>query len=146
MKATEYVAFVGFVAILFLFQKGVSAGTVTAVAVMAVLAAIPWYFGTRNRSEEPSRSERFFAALWAWFRRVVGLCAGVLFLWAGWGIAHSSSLGHGTISTVFAGIAIAGLGLFCLYIGIVGQGRNRADCRDDVALHNSNKHRYKWWF
>ena len=138
MRTTEFVAFVGLAGLLFLYKQGVSSGTVTAVAVIAALAAIPWYFGTRNRSTEPSRSERFFATLWVWFRRVVGVCAGVIFLWAGWGIAHSRV-------NLFAGMTIASLGLFCFYIGIVGQGRNRADWRDDLALHQSNKQRYKWW-
>ena len=119
------------------FRQCVSFGTVIAVLVTALFAAIPWYFGTRNRLTEPDSLERLLASLWVWFRRFVGIGAGVLFLWAGWDIAHSDTL---------VGGGIASLGLFCIYVGIVGQGRNRAAWHDDIALYHDNKRRYKWWF
>lgn len=136
MNTQTFFAFIGILAALLFFRQGVSIGTMIAVLVAALLAAIPWYFGTCNRSTEPDRLEPLLASLWVWFRRFVGIGAGVLFLWAGWDIAHSD---------IFVGGAIASLGLFCIYVGIVGQGRNRADWHDDNALHHDNKRRYKWW-
>lgn len=139
MKPQIYVAFVGGLALLLFLRHGLSPGTMVAVLVWAILAAIPWYFGTRNRSTEPSRLERILASLWVWFRRIIGVGAGALFLWAGWDIAWS------TDSRLMGGV-LALLGFGCIYFGIVGQGWNSTDWRDDVDLHQDNKRRYKWWF
>ena len=146
MNTKGFFAFVALTTLLLFYKQGVSRGSIVAVLVVATLAAIPWYFGTRDRSAEPSAFERVFATLWLWFRRVVGIGVGVLFLWAGWGIAHSGATSSKTMSPFVAGTLVALIGLFCIYIGIIGQGWNRADWRDDVALHRHNKRRYKWWF
>jgi len=137
MNTRTFFAFIGILAALLFFRQGVSIGTGIAILAVALLAAIPWYFGTRNLSTEPDRLERFLASLWVWFRRFVGIGAGALFLWVGWNIAHSDT---------FIGGLIATLGLFSVYVGLVGQGKNRAAWHDDIALHRDNKRRYKWWF
>ncbi len=141
-----FFAFVVLVALMLVLRQGVSLGTIIAAVIVAALAAIPWYFGTRDRSTEPSLLERILASLWVWFRRIVGIGAGGIFLWAGWGIAHSKATADQAMSPLLAGGLIALLGLCCIYLGIVGQGWNRADWRDDVALYRHNKRRYKWWF
>lgn len=146
MNAKTCFALVALLALLLLLEQGVSLGSIVAVLVVATLAAIPWYFGTRDRSVKPSTLERTLATLWLWFRRIVGIGAGAIFLWAGWGIARSGASDNGATSPLLDGAFIALLGLFCIYIGIFGQGWNRADWRDDIDLYRHNKRRYKWWF
>lgn len=136
MNTQTFLAFTGLIAALLFFQQGVSGKTIIAIFITTLLAGIPWYFGTRDRSAEPSSLEVFFATIWVWFRRLVGVGAGLLFLWAGWNIADAN---------VFGGGLIAAFGLFCFYVGVVGQGNNRASFRDDIALYRTNKRRYKWW-
>ena len=146
MNTKTFFAFVALLALLLFLKQGVSLGSIVAVLAVATLAAIPWYFDTRDRSTEPSALERVLATLWLWFRRIVGISAGVIFLWAGWGIARSGATANDAMSPLLVGPLIALLGLFCIYIGIVGQGWNRADWRDDIDLYRNNKRRYKWWF
>lgn len=136
MNTQTFLAFIGLLAILLFFRLGISVETLIAISVAALLAAIPWYFGTRDRLAGPSSLECFFANIWVWFRRLLGLGAGLLFLWASWHALHTNILLAATI---------AALGLFSIYIGIVGQGNNRAAFHDDLALHRNNKRRYKWW-
>ena len=146
MNTKTFFAFVALLALLLFLKQGVSLGSIVAVLVVLALAAIPWYFGTRDRSTEPSALERVLATLWLWFRRIVGIGAGAIFLWAGWGVARSGATANDAMSPLIVGPLIALLGLFCIYIGIVGQGWNRADWRDDIDLYRHNKRRYKWWF
>jgi hypothetical protein len=146
MNTKTFIAFVALMALLLFVKLGVSRGSIVAVLVVATLAAIPWYFGTRDGSAEPSALERVLATLWLLLRRIVGIGAGTIFLWAGWDIARSGATASDAMSPLVVGPLIAFLGLFCIYIGIVGQGSNRADWRDDVELYRRNKHRYKWWF
>lgn len=136
MNTPVFAAFVGLLAIWVFARLGVSIETLVAIAIAALLAAIPWYFGTRDRSKEPGSLEYFLASIWVWFRRLVGIGAGLLFLFAGWHVIHTD---------MFLGGTIAALGLFSIYVGFVGQGNNQAAFRDDLEHHRSNKHRYKWW-
>lgn len=126
-------------------KYGLSLTTLITILVVAALASIPWYFGTRNRAAEPTRSESALATLWVLFRRVVSACAGALLLWAGWRIAYTTTLADGTMPSGLVGAAVALMGLFCIYVGVFGHGWS-ADWHNDVALHRDNKRRYKWWF
>jgi len=137
MNTQAFVAFIGLLSILLFFRLGITVETVIAIFVATLLAAIPWYFGTRDRSRKPSSFEQLFANIWVWFRRLVGLAAGLLFLWVSWYLFHTD---------ILIALTIGALGLFSIYVGIVGQGNNRTAFHDDLVLHRNNKHRYRWWF
>lgn len=136
MNTPGFFIFTGMFAALIFLRHGFSFQTGIAVLAMALFAAIPWYFGTRDRSIRPSRFERFLANVWVWFRRSVGIGAGALFLWTAWSVVGTNILG---------GSLLAVAGVFFVYVGVVGQGNDRLAWRDDIALHRDNKRRYKWW-
>lgn len=136
MNTLGFFVFIGMFSVLLLLRHGVSSRTGIGVLAMALLAAIPWYFGTRDRSIRPGRSERFLANLWVWLRRSVGIGAGALFLWTAWSVVATNILG---------GSLLALAGVFFIYVGVVGQGNDRMAWRDDIDLHRNNKRRYKWW-
>ena len=92
MNTQAFVAFIVLLSILLFFRLGITVETVIAIFVATLLAAIPWYFGTRDRSRKPSSFEQLFANIWVWFRRLVGLAAGFLFLWVSWYLFHTDIL------------------------------------------------------
>lgn len=136
MNNKGFVVFNGVFAALIFIRHGFSSRSVVAVLVMALLTAIPWYFGARNQSIRPGRFERFLANAWVWLRRSVGIGAGALFLWTAWSVVGTNFLG---------GSLLALTGAFFVYVDVVGQGNDRSAWRDDIALHRNNKKRYKWW-
>lgn len=146
MNTVTYLAFVGIMSFMFFAQDGFSSKAITGVVIAAAIAAIPWYFGTRDRSATASPLEVVLATIWVWFRRLIGAVAGSFFLFGAWKAATADTWGDGTGSPWVAAVVLAGFGLFSLYVGFVGQGHKRYDWRDDVALHQNNKRRYKWWF
>ena len=146
MNTVTYLALIGIISLLLFARDGFSSAGITGVAITAIIAAIPWYFGTRNRSTSANLLEVVLATLWVWFRRLVGVVAGSFFLFGAWKAATAETWGNGAASPWVAAVVLAGFGIFSLYVGIVGQGWNKADWRDDVALHQNNKRRYKWWF
>ncbi|MBK6907462.1 MAG: hypothetical protein IPH08_10395 [Rhodocyclaceae bacterium] len=146
MNTATYVAFVGILAIALFLNHGLSAETATAIAVVAALAGIPWYFGTRDKTAPAGLVERLLATLWEWFRRFVGFSIGGLCIWVATRIVFShggaSGLDHPWLFAAGLGI----FGVFLIYFGAVGQGPRRYDWQEDIALHRRNKRRYKWWF
>lgn len=146
MSAFAYVvAFLIFAVVLF-FKAGVSIGSLTIVLVSAVLLAIPWYFGSRDRSGGPSGTECALGTAWVWLRRFLGVCAGSLLLFgSGYAILAEADSGNALRDW---GVPAFGafIGLFLIYFGIFGQGANRYAWRDDIGLHKQNKRRYRWWF
>ena len=146
MNTVTYLALAGIMSLMFFAKDGFSSKSITGVVIVATIAAIPWYFGTRNRSAAPSRLEVVLATIWVWFRRLIGVIAGSFFLFGAWKAATADTWGNGAASPWVAAVVLTGFGLFSLYLGLVGQGHERTAWRDDVALHQSNKRRYKWWF
>ena len=116
------------------------------VGIVALLAAIPLYFSSRNPHAPPSRFEAFAATAWLWFRRL--LCFG--FALGCFATAYAFSFGDavprdGRSAAPVIVFAIL-FGAFAIYVGIVGQGPHRTRLRDDVELHRRNRERYRWWF
>ena len=107
MNSKAYLIVVAMVALLLFMKQGVSTSSIVAVLVVATLATIPWYFGTRDASAEPSATERFLAALWVWFRRIIGVGAGAIFLWAGWSFARSEAAASDTMKSLLMGLLFA---------------------------------------
>lgn len=144
MTTATYVAFALILSTLLLFKAGPTSVSIGVLVVFLMLAAIPWYFGTRDRSLPPSRLELMLATMWVWFRRILGLTTGVLMTVAG-GIAVFSESGAAVPPNRWIGSGfLILLGLCVVYFGFVGQGPRRLDWRDDVALHKENKRRYRW--
>jgi hypothetical protein len=144
MTTAAYFTFALILATLFLFKFGLTGVSVSVLAAFLMLAAIPWYFGTRNRSSPPSGLERVLASMWVWFRRILGLSMGVLMIVAGAYALFSEVGARGLPHRWLAAGLLIFLGLFLMYFAIVGQGHRRHDWRDDVALHKENKRRYRW--
>lgn len=145
MTTAGFVAFALLLSVLFLVKSGLSGTGIGILFAALALAAIPWYFGTRDRSAEPSQAERVFATAWVWFRRILGVSVGAILILGGVYSALSDA-GSRELSSQWIGSGLLILlGIFLIYFGIVGQGANRYDWRDDVALHKENKRRYRWW-
>ena len=115
---------------------GFTSDAIPHIAGITTLLAIPWYFETRNRAHAPSRLELIFATVWVWFRRIVGVTVGSFFILAACFYAVFNTSGNSVASKLLIAFGGAVIGLFIIYIGIVG--------RNGIAFHESNKRRYKW--
>ena len=140
-----YVAFLLLFGVTFLVVADMRVSTFEVAAGVAMLAAIPFYFGTRDKSRQVSATERFFATAWLWLRRL--LCCGM-------GLA----LSLGALFDAFvpgamppAGnrwIILAGglvFGAALIAFGIIGESSLRG-WRANVEAHRAHRRRYGWWF
>ncbi|WKT60728.1 hypothetical protein Q2E61_00595 [Microbulbifer thermotolerans] len=97
-----------------------------------------WYISP-VRNKEPTKIQKIVAITWIVFRRVIsftGALFGILCIY----ILLSST---GTIiEKILGSIVILCLSLFFIYVGIVGQGRNQYDFRDDLSLYAKIKEKY----
>lgn len=146
MNTASYVAFVLIVSAVVLLKNGPTQTTLLLLVGFALVVAIPWYFGTRDRAAQPSSVERVAATLWVWLRRVVGFSAGALMIAAAAAIAFGRNPGPAPLHPWIMAAVLVLLGVFFIYVGIVGQGTRRYQWKDDLALHKQNKRRYRWWF
>lgn len=130
-------AFFCCVALWIFHTYGLSALTVIVVATLGGMLAVVGYFGTRDLSRPPGRTETVLATCWLWFRRT--LC---------WGLGLALLIGV-AVPAVFAadpGRALAALifGLYLIYLGWFGISNRRIGFSDDIKAHQRNKARYKW--
>ena len=144
MNTATYVAFMLIASAALLLKSGPTQGALAVLGGLALLMAIPWYFGTRNRAVEASRVERAAATVWVWVRRVAGLLAGTVLIGAGVAVGSKNAPGQSEHPWLIAAVLVV-TGVFCIYVGIVGQGPKRYEFRDDLELHSQNKRRYRWW-
>lgn len=131
MGTTAYLVLLAVVAIAIYIKAGINQGSVTVFLVIAALAAIPWYFGTRNSAQKPSPVERVFATAWLWFRRLLCFSLGGVCL----GGAGYYALSEGPYKELpwLAIIFLGCFGIALLYYGVVG-GHKQHSLRDDSAL------------
>ena len=146
MNTATYLGLLVVLAVAALLKGGLSIGTVVIFFAAALLAAIPWYFGTRDRSNPPSRTETFLAALWVGLRRLVGFSVGGYLFFGAFSIAISNPGLKQQNALLLEVLALMGGGVFFFYLGFFGQGNQRHALRDDIRLHAENKRRYRWWF
>jgi hypothetical protein len=145
MRTGVYFLFVALIGAVVLLRRGATESSFVLVIVLSTLIAIPWYFGTRNRTAEPSKTEKVAAAAWLWFRRLVCLVGAAKFFAVSAAVVlMRNSPGMPGPWWLLAPM-VASLGAFVAYVGFFGQGTDRYAWRDDVALHRHNKRRYKWW-
>lgn len=145
MKTPTYVLALLLLVVLVLIKAGTSSAGVIAFLSVAVLMTIPWYFGTRDRTKQPSNTEKALASLWMWFRRIVALLLGGPVLFGGF-YTMLKPESDGPLSSWFAPWVLILFGLFIVYSGWFGSGPNRYSFRDDINQHKENKRRYGWWF
>jgi len=145
MRTIAYLLSLLVVAFIIVTQAKMNHRAVALFVVVAALMTIPLYFGTRDRTKEPSAAEKFLANFWVWLRRGVSLIVGLPMVLAGFYflVWPDASLEN---HPWFAKIGTIAIGIFVLYVGVVGQGGDRYAFRDDIELHKENKRRYKWWF
>ena len=77
MNTFTYLALLAVLVVVTLLKGGFNSGTLVVLFTAAALGAIPWYFGTRDRTKPPSFIEKGFATLWVWLRRLVCFTVGV---------------------------------------------------------------------
>ncbi|MBU0622259.1 MAG: hypothetical protein KJ795_10450 [Gammaproteobacteria bacterium] len=144
MTALLALLFVVFVA--FAKSGGDMAKAIFVSAFMAVFIGITWYFSSR-RSQPPTEIERFAATAWLVIRRIVGIVGALVFLVVGLLFAIGYFDGAARLDTLTRlgyAVFLLGVSAFCVWVAIYGQGWNRLDWKDDVALHRENKKRYHW--
>jgi hypothetical protein len=146
MNTATYLGLLVVLAVVALLKGGLSTGTIVTFSAAASLAAIPWYFGTRDRRSPPSRTETFLAALWVGLRRLVGFSVGGYLFFGAFSIAISNPGFKQQDALLLEVLALLGGGVFFFYLGFFGQGNQRSALRDDIRLHAENKRRYRWWF
>ena len=132
MGTKAYLVLLAVVAIAIYVKAGISQASVTVFLVVAALAAVPWYFGTRDSAQKPSAAERVFATTWLWFRRLLcfslgSICLGGAGYYALWEGFHPET---SWLSILF----FSCFGIALLYYGVVG-GRKQHSLRDDSDLH-----------
>ena len=146
MKLLTYLAFFVLLALVAFLKGGLNSSTVYGFLLLAVVTAIPLYFGTRDRQKPASTFETILATVWLWLRRLVCFTFGAGLLFGAYSTVKSNPLGVPSSDVWLATAALTTGGLFGLYLGVFGQGTNRSELRDDIRLHSENKKRYRWWF
>lgn len=144
MTALLALLFAVFVA--FAKSDGDMAKAIFTSAFMAVLIGITWYFSSR-RAKPPTETERIAATVWLLVRRIAGFACALFLLVVALLVATGYIDRAARLDTLtrlgYALFLLLGSG-FCVWVAIYGQGWNRADWKDDVALHRENKKRYHW--
>jgi len=138
MGALALLVAVGLASVAMVLEHGFTPVALGGTIAVSLLLAIPFYFGTRDRSAPPSRTEKVAATAWMIVRRALGLALGVPSV-----IGSVRLLIEGEW---LAAIVIAGVGLAALWAAWFGQGHSQGRWRDDFELHTENKRRYRWWF
>lgn len=128
---------------------GLNEKAVFGFCFVAVFIGISWYFYSR-RGKPPSAAETTAATAWLLVRRLVGFAgaAAFIFMSAMIGFTLYHRVNEIPLAEALAAAASAlfclGLAGLCVWVAIFGQGERRGEWRDDVALHNENKRRYRW--
>lgn len=104
---------------------------------------MPFYFASK-RSGVPTVTETVIATVWLWFRRLMCWLGALGFAVVGVSLVATGRMSNGLLETVGAPLFCALMAMFLFYIGLVGQGNNQAQFKDDIQLHGENKKRYKW--
>lgn len=145
MNTPTYLVLLLVFAVMAFLKGGADKGTLYIFFAAAALCAIPWYFGTRDRTKPASFIEKTLATLWVWFRRLIGFTIGGGLIAGGFFMA-TSPVGAQSLSNLLGALGLAAFGAFVVYLGMFGQGHKKHDFRDDIRLHQENKRRYRWWF
>lgn len=124
----------------FVATQQVDRDTFIIFSFLAVPILISYYFNSR-KSKIPSSSEKIVASVWLLIRRLVCFSAAIFLGGLAILIVIFSDFTFQSFGASFAFIVVSA---FCIWVGFYGQGWKRADWKDDVALHNQNKARYKW--
>lgn len=144
MNTATFIAIFVVAAATILYRGGSLESAIPVLVIGALVLALPWYFGTRDRSKPASGIERVLARCWLWFRRIV--CGGISLLLICFGAApllfdNKFQLSWGSFFWVvgfgLAGILVARLGVF-------GHGgAHYGDNVETLRMHNENKSRYE---
>lgn len=108
-----------------------------------VIVSIPWFFFTRL-PRQPSQFESIAATGWLWARRIICGVGAIFFLYLFVAFLGEKAPGTGWMEKLVVAAGCLLIAMFCFWVGVFGQGKNRADWSDDVKLHQENKQRYKW--
>ncbi len=95
------------------------------IVATAVLAVVPWYFGTRDRGAKPSNLERRLAAAWRWTRRLLCFAAGALCLWGAFERLFFGGDFWQNPFRLFAVALMLFLGIVLIVYGVLGGGGDR---------------------
>ena len=121
-------------------EHGFDQNTPGAVAAIAALMMIPWYFSSRDRSKPPSVVETVAATCW---RGIGLLLCGVLF---------ALFVGAGGIVTGSVWGAIVAIAVIAFVLALVRFARRleypgvQSQSGEELTRHEENKKRYGWRF
>jgi hypothetical protein len=141
VNTATFIAIIVLAAAMILFRGGSLDSALPMLVIAALVLALPWYFGTRDRTKPASGVERVLARCWRWFRYIV--CGGISLLLF---YFSAAPLLFGKLSwdSFFwsAGFALAGI--LVTRLAIFGHGG--AYYGDDLGtrnMHSENKSRYE---
>lgn len=136
-----------FVAIVAVAKSGgLNEKAVFVFTFVAIFIGIAWYFYSR-RSAPPTTFEILAANTWLFVRRLVGFVGALFFLVVSVMVGFAlfpRAAELGLLERLGAALFLLMGSFFCIWVAIFGQGPNRYAWRDDIALHNENKRRYRW--
>lgn len=144
MKTITFIAILFLAAAMILSRGGSLDSGSRVLAIAALVLALPWYFGTRDRSKPATQIERALARCWLWFRRLV--CGGIsllLFFFAFAPLIVESKL-ELSWSNFFWVVGFSLVGLVVALIGIFGYGgAYYGDNAGALKMYRENKKRYQ---
>jgi hypothetical protein len=145
MNLFSYLVILVLVIAVVLLEHGLNPASMWVLLAFALLALIPLYFGTRDRTRPASSREAWLASAWVWIRRSLSFAlGGLLIVGAGHtlfspGLDKDFELSWPIALTVFA------LGVGIIFLGLRGAAHER-DWKGSMRLHRENRKRYGWWF
>jgi hypothetical protein len=125
---------------------GINEKAVFAFLFGTVFICISWYFYSQ-RAKPPSAVETAAATIWLSIRRLVGFVGAAFFVFASVMIGfalYDRAVEMSLFQRLGSSLFMLAMAAYCVWVAVFGQGERRTDWRDDVALHNENKRRYRW--
>lgn len=138
-----YILFVLVLGVFLFAQTPFNRTSVSVFLIAVLIFSMPFYFASK-RSGQPTTTEAVIATVWLWFRRLVCWVGALGFAATSVWLVVKADMSNGFFETVGAPLFCAFMAMFLFYVGLVGQGNNRAQWKDDIRLHKENKQRYKW--
>lgn len=111
--------------------------------IVLALIAIPFYFQSRLASA-PTRTERWLAFIWLWFRRTVCFLASAFFTACSALLTYDVMTGEVRVAALFGVLMLIGIAWMSAFWGIYGAGHNKTDFAGNERVHEQRKQRYGW--
>jgi hypothetical protein len=111
--------------------------------IMLTLVAIPVYFQS-HLARAPTRTERWLATAWLWFRRAVCFFAAALFTACSALLTYDVAIGEVRFAGLLGAIVLLAFAWMSAHWGIYGAGKSKTDLHGNEDIHDRRKKRYGW--